>query len=214
MSEGCYTCLRESLVVFEKYLAAKQPTVSVHERAFDAALLIAIREKELGIPGAASMVKARQFVVPTRQVVLDAAELIVGDTTALDPEQRALVTGRNRPPLEPDNPRRRALDPLPPTDVAAKYVALSIDCEQQKLIESVDMRAMIANYAGVQLMQYRLSTCGRPAAPNVAALRESDPRWTDTLYWEGRRELASSLGRAIDFPRAIGFFAEGRAAFP
>lgn len=214
MSEGCYTCLKESLAVFEKHLQARQPVVGVREHAFDAALLIAIREKELGIPSDTSMARARQLVTPTRQVVLDAAELIIGDTTALDPEQRALVTGRNRPPLEPDNPRRRALDPLPQTDLAAKYIALSIDCEQQKLIESVDMRGMTANYNGVPLMQFRLSTCGRPAAPNVAALREFNPRWTDTLYWEGRRELASSLGRAIDFPKSLGLFAQGREAFP
>ena len=90
--------------------------------AFDAALLIAIREKELGIPAtvdgrpfdsAGRSAGARQSLRCTpssRQAVLDAAQLIIGDTTALDPEQRALVTGRNRPPLEPDNPKRRALD--------------------------------------------------------------------------------------------------------
>lgn len=214
MAEGCYTCLKESLAVFEKHLQAKRPVVGVREHAFDAALLIALREKELGIPGDAAFVKARQLVAPARQVVFDAAELITGDTTALDPEQRALVTGRNRPPLEPDNPKRRALDPLAQTDLAAKYVALSIDCEQQKLIESVDMRGMTANYSGVPLMQFRLSTCGRPGSPNVAALRELNPRWTDTLYWEGRRELAPSRGRAIDFPKALGFYAQGREAFP
>jgi tetratricopeptide (TPR) repeat protein len=214
MAEGCYTCLKESLAVFEKHLQAKQPAVGVHEHAFDAALLIALREKELGIPGDAAMTKARQLVTPARQVVFDAANLIIGDTTALDPEQRALVSGRNRPPLAPDNATRRALDPLPQADLAAKYVALSIDCEQQKLIDSVDMRAMTANYGGVPLMQFRLSTCGRPGAPNVATLREFNPRWTDTLYWEGRRELASSLGRAIDFPKALGLLAQGREAFP
>ena len=64
---------------------------------------------------------------------------IIGDTTGLDPDQRALVTGRNRPQLEPDNPKRRALDAAPENDITAKYVALSIDCEQPKLIESVDM---------------------------------------------------------------------------
>ena len=214
LREGCYTCLRESLAIYEKHLQARQPAIGIREGAFDTALLIAIREKELSIPGDAAMAKARQLVTPGRQVVLDAAELIIGDTAALDPEQRALVTGRNRPPLEPDNPRRRALDARPQTDLAAKYVALSIDCEQQKLIESLDMRGLIATYGGVPLMQFRLSTCPRPGAPGVAVLRESNPRWTDTLYWEGRRELASSLGRAIDFPKAIGLFAQGRQAFP
>ena len=107
---GCYTCLKESLAISERHLQTKQPPVGTQERAFDAAVLIAIRDKELGIPGDAAMTKARQLVLPTRQGVLDAAELFIGDTTGLDAEQRAQVSPRIRTPLEPDNPKRRALD--------------------------------------------------------------------------------------------------------
>jgi tetratricopeptide (TPR) repeat protein len=214
LSEGCYTCLRESLALYEKLAAAKTPLPGALEGRFNAALLIAIREKQLGIPGDAAMVKARGLVLPARQAVLDAAELIIGETGGLDPEQRAQLTGRVRPALEPDNPKRRALDAAPQTDITAKYIGLSIDCEQQKLIESLNMRSLSDAFAGVQLMQFRLATCGRPAAPSVSALREGNPRWTDTLYWEARRELASSAGRAIDFPKVIALYTEGRAAFP
>jgi len=56
--------------------------------------------------------------------------------------------------------------------------------------------------------------CGRSGAPSVSAVRENDPRWTDTLYWEGRRELASAAGRAIDLPKVLSLYAEGRAALP
>jgi tetratricopeptide (TPR) repeat protein len=214
-SEGCYTCLKESLAIYEKHLQSARPPLDTAEKAFDAALLIALREKELGIPWQAAMSKAREMVVPARQSVFDAAQLIIGDTSSLDPEQRALVTGRNRPPVEADNPTRRALDAAPPADLAAKYVALSIDCEQQpKLSDSVDAKALMSAYAGVPLMQFRLSTCGRPGGPDVAALRATNPRWTDTLYWEGRRELGSSRGEMIDFPKALGFFTLGREAFP
>ena len=53
--------------------------------------------------------------------------------------QRARDHGRGRPPVEQDNAARRALDPLFGKDIAATYVALSIDCESPKLIESVDI---------------------------------------------------------------------------
>jgi tetratricopeptide (TPR) repeat protein len=229
LSEGCYTCLRESLALYEKLAAAKVPLPGALEGRFNAALLIAIREKQLGIPGDEAMVRALRLLpsaqepsaiaqgkpasIP-RKVVFDAAELIIGETGGLDPEQRAQVTGRMRPALEPDNPKRRALDASPQTDITAKYIGLSIDCEQQKLIESLNMRSLSDAFAGVQLMQFRLATCGRPAAPSVGALREGNPRWTDTLYWEARRELASSAGRAIDFPKVIALYTQGREAFP
>ena len=215
VQQGCYTCLREALAIFDKHAAAKVPIPGAREGQFEAALLIAIREGELGIPNEAAWARARSLVLPARQSVLDAAELIIGDTTSLDPEQRAQRTGfRARPPVDPDNPKRRALDAALEKDYTAKYVALSIDCEQQKLIESVDMKTLTVAYAGVPLLQFRLSTCGRPAAPNVGALRERDPRWTDSLYWEARREMVASLGEGIDLSKVIGLYGQGREAFP
>ena len=213
-SEGCYTCLKESLAILDKLSQAKVPPAGVAEKRFDTALLIAVREKELGIPSETAMALAKSLVVPSRQPVFDAAELIIGDSTGLDPEMRAFVTGRNRPPVQPDNPTRRALDAFPQTDLAAKYVALAIDCEQQKLSESVDMKALTAAYAGSPLMQFRLSICPRPAAPRAGALRQSNPRWTDTFYWEARREMVASLGQAIDLSKVIGLYGQGRDAFP
>ena len=213
-SEGCYTCLKESLAILDKISQAKVQPAGVAEKRFDTALLIAIREKELGIPSDEAMASAKKLVVPARQPLLDAAELVIGDSSGLDPEMRSFVTGRNRPALEPDNPKRRALDAFAATDLTAKYIGLAIDCEQQKLIESVDMKALTAQYAGSPLIQFRLSTCGRPAAPNVGALRASNPRWTDTFYWEGRREMVASLGQAIDLSKVIGFYGQGREAFP
>lgn len=229
-SEGCYICLREALAIFEKLRQAKAPPAGIAEKTFDTALLIAVREKELGMPSDEAMAKALRLlpaaqasrptvaqdkpIVASRQAVYDAAQLIIGDSSGLDPEMRAFVTGRNRPAVEPDNPKRRVLDAFPQTELAAKYVALAIDCEQQKLIESVDMKALTAAYAGSPLMQFRLSTCGRPAAPNVGALRESNPRWADTFYWEARREMIASLGQAIDLSKVIGLYGQGREAFP
>ena len=213
VQQGCYTCLKEALAIYDKHAAAKVPIPGAREGQFDAALLIAIREGELGVPNDASWARARALALPARQTVLEAAELIIGDTTSLDPEQRAQRTGRGRPGLEPDNPKRRALDVSLEKDFTAKYVALSIDCEQQKLIESVDMKALTTLYEGVPLMQFRLSTCGRPAAPKAGALRERDPRWTDTFYWEARNEMVVSLGQAIDLSKVIGLYGQGREAF-
>ena len=214
--QGCYTCLKEALAIYDKHAAAKVPIPGAREGQFEAALLIAIREKELGIPGDESMAHRHEGLFSRRvQAVLDAAELIIGDTTGLDPDQRALVTGRNRPQLEPDNPKRRALDAAPENDITAKYVALSIDCEQPKLIESVDMKALTAAYAGCAVDAIPTVDVRPPVgAERRRASRQSDPRWTDTFYWEARREMVASLGQAIDLSKVIGLYGQGREAFP
>jgi tetratricopeptide (TPR) repeat protein len=203
--DGCYSCLKDALAIYERQKHA--------QGAFDAALLIAIREKELGIPYDSAMELARTLVTPSSEQVLAASELIIGETSGLDPVQRAVLTGRERPPIEKDHPVRRALDPSFGKDLIATYVALAIDCESPPLIESVDVKALMATYEKVPLMRFRIARCGRPAiAAPLMALRTADPRWTDTLFWEARHALTGSL--AIDLTKVIQLYGEGRAAFP
>jgi tetratricopeptide (TPR) repeat protein len=212
---GCYTCLTEALTIYQKH--------KVSQGIFDASLLIAIREKELGIPAddALRLVRELPSEAPSlaqggsrSNALLAGAQLVVGETSGLDPVQRAALMG-GRPPIDKDHPRRRALDPWFGKDVVATYVALTLDCESSRLIESVDMAGLTKIYEGQPLMQFRLSRCGRPAqAQHLATLRATDPRWTDTLFWEARREMVGSPTTGIDFPKALSLFAEGRAAFP
>ena len=100
-------------------------------------------------------------------------------------------------------------------DLVATYAALAIDCESQRLIESVDVTALMAIYQNVPLMRFRVARCGRPplAAPLIA-LRAADPRWNDTLFWEARRAVTGSPQLGIDLTGAIQLYGEGRAAFP
>src|SRR6186997_2133688 len=67
LRSGCYTCLKEALAIYDKHAAAKVPIPGAREGQFDAALLIAIREGELGVPNEASWARARALVLPTRQ---------------------------------------------------------------------------------------------------------------------------------------------------
>lgn len=198
LRDGCYSCLKDAQALYTKHKHVK----GIH----DTSILIALREKELGIPADSTMETGP---------VAEAARLVVGETSGMDAIQRAEATGRGRPPIEKDNPVRRALDPLFGTDLAATYVALTIDCESPALIQGVDLAGLTKQYEGVPLMQFRLGRCGRPAiAPKLAALRAGDPRWADTLFWEARAELTGSQTSGIDFPAALQLFSEGRAAFP
>lgn len=209
LRDGCYACLTEALAIYKK---------RQHQKGwFDAAVLTYVRELELGFA-------PRRFLladIPKAQlasggdVVAGAVELIAGELSGVDPAQRASLMGRFKRPIVNDNPLRRNLDPLFGKDLAATYVALTIDCESSVLIETVDVEALLQTYQSVPLMQFRLARCGRPpiTAP-LLALRQADPRWNDTLLWEGRQAIAGSAATGIDLSRVIALYGEGRAAFP
>ncbi len=224
--EGCYACLQDALAIFERLSMPPRPATGAAAGAFDAALLIAMREKELGIPADASLERARQWaarisspkpgsvpaVSPT--VLLDAAALVAGETAGLDPEQRAQLTGRTRVALDPANLQRRALDAWVDTNPVAQYVALMIDCEQTRLRASINPAGVLANYEGVPLIQFRLAVCGGPGVPPAAPIREAHPRFLDTLPWEARRALVGSQTEAIDLYQGAALFGQAHAAFP
>ena len=238
--EGCYTCLKDAQSIFEGLSALPRPAAGAAQGAFEATLLMAMREKELGLPADASLARARQHAsrignpkegaastaTVSPSVLLDAAALVIGETAGLDPEQRAQLTGRIRPVLDPSNPQRRALDTWLEASPVALYVALMIDCEQPgpqggnrlgletRLRQSAIPATILASYDGVPLVRFRLSVCGGPGAPMAAPIREANPRYLDTLPWEARRAMIGSQTEAIDLDKAAALLGQAHDAFP
>ena len=227
--EGCYSCLKDAQAIFERLSAPPRPADGAARGAFEATLLIAMREKELGLPAEASLDRARKqganfnsgnptealanpLVSPA--ILLDAAALVIGETAGLDPEQRAQLTGRVRPALDPTHPQRRALDAWVETSPVAQYVALMIDCEQTRLRDAVSAPAILARYESLPLVRFRLSVCGSPGAPAPATIRAANSRFLDTLPWEARRAMIGSPTEPIDLYKAAELIGEAHARFP
>ena len=120
-------------------------------------------------------------------VLLDAAELFIGDTAGMDPEQRAEFTGRARPQLEATNPARRALDAAVAANLVADYLALAIDCEQPLLRDAIDPAAILARRSGLPLIRFPLSMCPVPGVPRPAQTRRA----------------ARDLGPGLPLPHAV-----------
>src|SRR5918993_2805153 len=59
VAAGCYSCLADALLIYDRVAASPRPPADVHKKAFDAALLFALRSKELGIPEEAPLARAR-----------------------------------------------------------------------------------------------------------------------------------------------------------
>ena len=77
------------------------------------------------------------------------------------------------------------------------------------------MQGAVGGLRGVPLMQFRLSTCGRPAAPNVGALRAAQSA-LDRHALLGRPPRAGVVARPRDrsVRRSSACTAQGRDAFP
>lgn len=218
---GCYRCLEDALSVYERVAALPRAPERARRGAFEAALLLAIRDGELGLDPGPHLDRARRhgaLVDPgtglAPQAYFDAADLVVGELSGLDPEARRLKTrlvraaGTAAPPMPP---ARLALEGAAAGDLLAAYLALSIDCENPFARVQLDGNTIRARHADAPLIRFKLASCG--AEPLLLApLREQDARFADTLFFEGRREM--TMQPVADVLKAVELFAAAREAFP
>ena len=218
---GCYTCLVEALTVYERVAADPRSPAVARPAAFETAVMLAVRAKELGLPARGWLQRAQELaarLVPSETglapaTYLAAATVFVGETAGLDPEMRQLrqrrtpmVDGKPVP-----RPERVALDAAPPTDGLAGYLALALECDETASRLLLNADDAFARFGRAPAIRFRLAICG--AAPGeLLPLREADPRWTDTLLFEARRQLA--MRPIADIAKAVELFTAAQQAFP
>jgi tetratricopeptide (TPR) repeat protein len=224
--QGCYRCLQDALAIYERVAARAQPPGDALRGAFAVAVLLVVRARELGLPHDIPLAAARAWAAKLESAgattvtaalspaaYLEALPLITGERSGLMPEDRERVNRERRSawPANGDLPAtRHVLSPAVATDVLAQYVALAIDCEDARARKSVHADEVRARYP-YPLMHFRLGLCGIPEL-RLDSLRTTDPRWLDTLFFEGRQEMSRFPG--IDVARAADLFAQAHDAFP
>lgn len=221
LREGCYQCLQEALAIYERLAAAPRAPHDARRGAFEAALLLTVRAKELGMPYDTHVARARTLAqnippaVPPAlppSVYLDAADYFIGEISGFDPEARQQRTRRPRPLADAATPPsvRAALAPAA-TELVADYLALAIDCEDARARLEIQAEDMLRRHGRAPLIRYRLAICA-VAPAELVPLREGDPRWTDTLFVEGRRQM--SARPVADVVKAAELFTAAHVAFP
>jgi tetratricopeptide (TPR) repeat protein len=222
VAAGCYSCLADALVIYERVAASPRAPVDAVKRAFEAALLLAVRSKELGIPEQEPLARARALaarvpapVAPglTTADYLAAAELTLGESSGFDPEARERRARERRNAYGTnitEHAARLALTPAVATDAVAAYLAIAIDCDDARARKAINADEVLRQH-GTALMRYRLALCAL-GSDALASFREADPRWRDTLFFEGRREITR---RPIaDVAAAAGLLAQAHETFP
>ena len=223
--DGCYRCLQEASEIYTSLMrspARRSPQPALRG-AFDVTLLLALREKEIGLPADASMARARALLSKftageqTRPLeeLIEAAEAIMGDSSGLEAEERrqrdqrlqqaaiaAATTGQLRNELQ-----KRAT-----SDLIAAYVALALDCDQPRN-RPPSTQAPHTPMVEVPLMRYRVAICSSAQPISLTRLREEGSRWTETFFFEGKYEMGSPA-RPADPVRAAALLTLAGEAFP
>ena len=207
---GCYECLSEALAAYERVAVAPRAPQAARHGAFRAAILLLVRSRELGLPEAVPMARARSLAaalplpaeVPagTRgleppllspDVYFAAFDLITGEVTGYPHEERE-KRSRDRSALWPRDATppaaRTALTAALAADIAADYLALAIDCDDARARKELKAQAALSRH-DVPLMRFRLAACGLAPA-QFTALPASDARWKETSFFLGRMEMA------------------------
>jgi tetratricopeptide (TPR) repeat protein len=257
MRDGCYACLREAADIYARLVepATRRAPERVLRDALETAVLLAVREKELGLTPDASLARARALgsrlpavnasadsatrVAPA--VLIEAADAVIGDVTALDAEERQQKEEGKLPQqggVTPETLERlrqtlasaslSASGSASTPDPTASYLAIAMHCEQPR--GSSPTQATMAATAAASLLaaivedestappllRYRAAICSsgeRSAALALTKMREADPRWAEIYFFEGKYEMGSPA-RSADTERAVALLTQAGAAFP
>ena len=230
--DGCYRCLNQASEIYAGVLdrQALRSSSRVLRALYDTTLLLAVRQKEIGVDADATLARARTLLSRLRgstssqtsgsdqmETLLEAAEAVVGDLSGLDSEERALREDalQSRPVSSATTARlHEDLQKLAATDLVAAYLVWALGCgasgNRPPTRDGLDPSPVLDEFP---LMRYRVAICssGQPVA--LTRLREENPGWIETLYFEGKHEMGSPA-RPAEPVRAAATLTRAAEAFP
>lgn len=177
---GCYRCLEQAY--------QRADSLGLRSQAFEAAALLTLRSKELGLPFANWYDRARMLVEPASpaSVYLDIVDAIPPDRLV-----------RNRDTLFDPTRRIRTRDSIamwrdrlhdgPGSDVFRATLEVSLVCAFGTLQETADsFTGSVDPAAATPLFQYALGVCDATHQARLAALRADDTAFVEADFALGR----------------------------
>lgn len=220
LRRGCYDCLRDALVGYESL--QRDPVVG--DRARDAAvrtaLLLAVRETELGLSRGGYIERARHLLGPVDKAspelpgLVEIAEVMANGpigftrTAGTDSRIAAMLTMARS-----QEQWASVLRNLMPQDLTASYLWLSLACGPYgSTLPDQDRRdALLQNLAVIPLFAFKLATaCGLTTSEPLEAMLAIEPRFGEINYHLGLFALGGQTGLPPDLDGAADRF---RAAY-
>jgi len=207
---GCFHC-------FEQALVAALAAGNTHQ-AFEAAGLIVLRAKELGLPLDARTDTMRRLVPPGPgwAMLLDivSAAPVNPLSGARYEEYSVDAIGARQRTRQSVEGWRAALPQSPASPLFRAYLQLMLDCEfTNRDVQKPDdpARAARGEWPDTPVIEFRAATCGGDQPTALAAVRAADADFMDAEYYLGR---AAGQGRTPDLEEALRHLQAAVDAFP
>jgi tetratricopeptide (TPR) repeat protein len=179
IEQGCYGCLERA---YEQALAR-----GAAQHAFEAAVLLVVRSKELGLPSGEWLAKAR---AASPEGTAWALYLTVADAVPpdrLSEERYALFEMGPRNVRNSVTSWREELQSGPASELLRSYLDLALLCAFGRVGENAQSyTGELDPVTAVPLYQYAIGICDSSKAPRLQAMRDAHPDFVDADYALGR----------------------------
>lgn len=203
---GCYRCLEQA------YEHAQ--VRGMREEAFEAAALLALRSKELGLPSHVWFERARALggADPSRSPYLEMVDVIPPDRLSENRDALFDIGRRNRARGSLERWREQ-LRVGGGSEAFRMYLDVSLICAFGTLKETADsFSGAVVPVASTPLFQYAIGACDVTHRTRLTALRTSEPDFVDADYHLGRYALEDPLNPDIE--EGLRRFESAAGAFP
>lgn len=174
---GCYDCLIDARAIYRKLPAAAW--------VFETDLLIALREKELGLPPSGALTEARQIAKALPRDLeagryIELVEALPGYELGASREVDESPTADARAWLLRGKLRKPVRD----------YLGIALACASAAPGTDVSPSSTGGTQPEVSpLLRYRAAICEREAIPELGAVRAREPRFVETSLFIARAEV-------------------------
>ena len=221
LRRGCYDCLRDALATYEALQDDAEFGTRARDAAVRTALLLAVRETELGLSHGGYIERARRLLGPMAQAspelpgLVEMAEVMangpVGFTrTASTDSQIAAMLALARSQEQWASVLRN----LMPQDLAASYLWLSLACGPyaSTFPDHQKRDSLLQTVAVFPLFALKVATaCGLTTAEPLEAMLATEPRFGEIHYHLGLFALGGETGMPPDLDLADAHFREAYA---
>jgi tetratricopeptide (TPR) repeat protein len=175
---GCYACLEEAF--------GKAQARGATDHAFEAAALLVLRSKELGLPHSGWLDSARALADLQRNAVLTMIEAIPPDPSSGDPDAVLNMSGRTQARTSMTT-WRETLHNGPWSEVFGAYLDVSLVCAFGRLIANEQSFAgPLDEVAEAPVYQYRVGICDNRQWARLAEFRARHSDYVDADFALGR----------------------------